>query len=35
VAASQKHPRQGVRASLPPAHALGCLAAILNLETIE
>ncbi len=35
VAALQKHLRQGPRASLRPAHDLGCQAAALDLETLD
>jgi hypothetical protein len=35
VAALQKHLRQGPRASLQPAHDLGCQAAALDLETLD
>jgi signal transduction histidine kinase len=35
VAALRKHLQQGPRASLQPAHDLGCQAAALNLETLD
>ena len=35
VAALRTHLRQGPRASLQPAHDLGCQAAVLNLETLD
>src|ERR1035437_11009737 len=35
VTALRKHLRQGPRASLQPAHDLGCQAAALDLETLD